>query len=261
MELALYTVNAFADKPFTGNPAAVCPLQKWLPDETMQAIAAQNNLAETVFFTPNQDGSYQIRWFTPAREVPLCGHATLASAFALCEVMGRTDAEQIVFHSRSGRLGVSRQGVRYTLDFPTQPPHSEATPSWFTSVFGANPSEFYGGPYKMAVFSSQKIIEAIEPDLSQMARIAGSTCIVTAPGDDHDFVSRFFAPFDGIDEDPVTGSAHCMLTPYWSKRLGKTKLRARQISRRGGEVGCELKGERVAISGQAGLYSKATIFV
>lgn len=260
MKLPLITVNAFATEPFSGNPAAVCMLEDWLEDSLMQAIAAQNNIAETAFLVKSASGSYRIRWFTPAVEVPLCGHATLASAFALKTVFGET-ADAIAFESQSGPLSVVCEADRYTLDFPNQAPKPIATPAWFVAAFGANPTEFHQSAYALAIFPSQEIVAALDPDLAQLRRTKGTNVIVSAPGANHDFVSRFFAPADGIDEDPVTGSAHCILTPYWAKRLGKTKLRAKQISARGGELVCELRGDRVLIGGNAQLYSEATIFL
>lgn len=260
MKLPLITINAFATEPFSGNPAAVCLLENWIEDSLMQAIAAQNNIAETAFLVKTGSGSYKIRWFTPAVEVPLCGHATLASAFALKNVFAET-ADAITFESKSGPLSVACEAERYTLDFPSQAPKPIATPTWFVNAFGANPAEFHQSAYALAIFPSQEIVAALDPDLSQIRRTKGTNVIVSAPGLNHDFVSRFFAPADGIDEDPVTGSAHCILTPYWAKRLGKTKLRARQISRRGGELECELRDDRVLMSGQAQLYSEATIHI
>lgn len=260
MQLQLFTVNAFASEPFTGNPAAVCVLDDWLETSVMQAIAAQNNLAETVFLVRAGSGKYKIRWFTPAVEVPLCGHATLASAFVLKQLLDET-ADLIAFDSKSGELTVDCTENELKMKFPSQPPKPIATPSWFVNAFGANPVEFYQSAYSLAIFPSQAIIAALEPDLSILAKTPGSNVIVSAPGDEHDFVSRFFAPVDGIDEDPVTGSAHCILTPYWSKRLGKQSLRAKQISPRGGDLTCEQQGERVLISGRALLYSEATIHI
>ncbi|MDQ8197154.1 PhzF family phenazine biosynthesis protein [Pelagicoccus enzymogenes] len=260
MKLPLITVNAFATQAFSGNPAAVTLLDAWLEDSLMQAIAAQNNIAETAFLLKSGPASYHIRWFTPAVEVPLCGHATLASAFALRECFGEK-AESITFQSLSGPLSVTCKGETYTLDFPSQPPSAAPTPDWFINAFGANPIEFHQSAYSLAIFPSQEIVAALDPDFPLLAKTKGSNVIVSAPGNEHDFVSRFFAPADGIDEDPVTGSAHCILTPYWAKRLKKSKLTARQISPRGGELLCDLAGDRVRITGKALLYSEATIYV
>lgn len=260
MKLPLLTINAFASSPFTGNPAAVCPLQDWLEDSLMQAIAAQNNIAETAFIVKTGPGHYKIRWFTPMVEVPLCGHATLASAFALKNCLGET-AQLITFDSQSGPLRVTCDGERLTLDFPSQPPKAAATPDWFIETFGANPTEFHQSAYNLAVFPSEEIVAALEPDFAILRKTPRSNVIVTAPGKDCDFVSRFFASADGIDEDPVTGSAHCILTPYWSKRLKKNTLRAKQISKRGGEILCQLSGDRVLLGGSAKLYSEAMISI
>lgn len=260
MQLPLYTVNAFTDTAFTGNPAAVCLLDKWLEDELMQAIAAQNNLSETAFMLRLDDGHYQIRWFTPTVEVPLCGHATLASAYVLKNIQSER-AKSIRFESKSGPLIATANGEQLTLDFPSQASKRLATPTWFVNAFGANPNEFLKSDYYLALFPNQEILAALEPDFPLLAQQKNTRVIVSAPGDTHDFVSRFFAPCDGIDEDPVTGSAHCILTPYWAKRLRKNTLRAHQISKRGGELRCELRGERVLITGTASLYSQATIHV
>lgn len=260
MQLKLYTINAFSDLPFSGNPAAICLLDEWLDASLMQAIAAQNNLAETAFLVKNAPGSYQIRWFTPSVEVPLCGHATLASAFVLKNHLGEV-ADLITFDSKSGPLRVSSYENLITLDFPCDSLKPSSVPNWFTNAFGANPVEFYSSSYSLAIFPSQEIVTALDPDLASLAKTPNSNVIVSAPGDDCDFVSRFFAPADGIPEDPVTGSAHCILTPYWAKRLKKKALSARQISSRGGELRCELSGDRVLISGKASLYSVATIHV
>lgn len=258
MKLQLYTVNAFADSPFTGNPAAVCTLDQWLDSETMQSIAEQNNLSETAFVVAQSPGKYGIRWFTPTVEVPLCGHATLAAAFVLKSIH-KEPAEEILFDSRSGLLSVKAGPQGLVLDLPSDPPKPVRTPNWFGSVFGANPSETLEAAYLLAIFTNQSIIEAIAPDFAQLALKTGTTVIVSAPGDQHDFVSRYFAPCHGINEDPVTGSAHCILTPYWTKRLKKNILHARQVSRRGGELICELNGNRVLISGHSHLYGEGTI--
>lgn len=226
----------------------------------MQAIAAQNNVAETAFLVKTRPSTYQIRWFTPTVEVPLCGHATLASAYALKQFFDET-ADKINFESKSGPLAVTCNDPEYTLDFPAQHPAPAPTPNWFVNAFGANPIEFHQSAYALAIFPSQEIVAALEPDLSLLGQTKGSNVIVSAPGVHHDFISRFFAPADGIDEDPVTGSAHCILTPYWAKRLKKKSLNARQISPRGGELTCTLSGERVLISGQVHLYSEAKIHV
>ena len=260
MELPLYIVNAFADAPFTGNPAAVCPIDTWLDDALMQAIAAQNNLAETAFVVPIGPGAYHIRWFTPAVEVPLCGHATLAAAHVLRAFRSEC-ASRLRFASKSGDLFVDCGASSYTLDFPSDPPRRAPLPDWFPACFGANPLEFHHAGYFLAVFDRQEIVAALEPDFRQLGKLPRTCVIATAPGKSHDFVSRFFAPSEGIDEDPVTGSAHCILTPYWSRRLKKARLSARQISSRGGELSCELSGDRALISGRALTYSVGAIHV
>lgn len=264
MTLPIYQVDAFTSRLFGGNPAAVVPLERWLPDAVLQAIASENNLAETAYFVPLADGSFHLRWFTPALEVDLCGHATLAAAFVLARRLGHGDGV-LRFASRSGELRVACDGPVFTLDFPVWA-HGEpltADPG-FAAALGAQPAEMYPGKYHLLVFDAPDQIRALRPDYRALAAIEHFAVIATAPGEvfgDADFVSRFFAPRAGIDEDPVTGSAHCVLTPYWSRRLGKTRLKARQISARGGELICELRGDRVAIAGHAVLYLRGEIEV
>lgn len=259
--LPLFQVDAFTHRLFSGNPAAVCPLPAWLPDELLQSIAAENNLSETAFFMA-VDNIYELRWFTPAAEVKLCGHATLASAYVLFECLGHAQ-DTIRFQTRhSGELQVSRQGSMLWLDFPAQasePVHE--LPEELTAGFGAQPQQWRVGPNYMGVFNSESEVAALAPDMRALAQLSDRCVIATAPADDPevDFISRYFAPNHGVDEDPVTGSAHCMLAPYWGARLGKNTLRARQISARGGELQCELAGERVRIGGQAQLYMTGEI--
>ncbi|MBC2606461.1 PhzF family phenazine biosynthesis protein [Pelagicoccus albus] len=260
MKLKLYTVDAFASVPFTGNPAAICVLDQWLDDSLMQSIAAQNNLAETAFLVAKGTASYDIRWFTPLTEVPLCGHATLASAFVLKNCLNE-QAEVINFDCASGPLKVEVSDQLLTLDFPSKAASATKIPDWVSNGLGAIPIEFYQSHYSMAVFPSEEIVAAIEPDFAYLSKISDSTIIITAPGKGHDFVSRFFAPAFGVDEDPVTGSAHCILIPFWAKRLKKSELHAKQISLRGGELYCKDQGDRVKIGGTARLYSEATIHV
>ena len=264
MKLPLYQVDAFSARPFAGNPAAVCPLAEWLPAETMQAIAAENNLAETAFFVPRSGNEYEIRWFTPAVEVELCGHATLAAAHVLYQHLGFA-GEEVVFHSRSGPLRVLREtDGRLTLDFPSRPPRPLTThPDGLLDGLRTTPLHILAGPDLVAVFNTEAEVRAIQPDQSHLAQVAYRAVIVTAPAADAetDFVSRFFGPRVGVPEDPVTGSAHTTLIPYWAERLGKTVLRARQVSDRGGELWCELRGERVRISGFAVTYLKGEIEV
>jgi predicted PhzF superfamily epimerase YddE/YHI9 len=252
MELAIYQVDAFADGPFTGNPAAVVPLERWLSDEVMQAIAQENNLSETAFFVPEGKG-YRIRWFTPTAEVELCGHATLASAHVLFAHRGVGDGV-VRFDSASGPLAVERDGDRLVLDFPAKPPVPCAAPPLVLEGLGVEPVETRVAANYMAVFESAGEVAGLEPDFRPLARLGDRGLIVTAPGDDCDFVSRYFVPSWGIDEDPATGSTHCELTPYWADRLGRTRLEARQLSRRGASLVCELRGDRVAIAGGAVTY-------
>jgi len=264
MLLPLYQIDAFTDTIFTGNPAAVCPLTAWLPAETMQAIAAENNLAETAFFVPKSTvGEYEIRWFTPAVEVELCGHATLASAHVLLRHL-HFQGEEITFHSKSGPLRVRRHpSGRLTLDFPSRPPHPLAElPDGLLAGLGATPVQVLAGPDLVALFNSEAEIRALQPNQAQLALVPYRAVIVTAPGSGEvDFVSRFFGPRVGVPEDPVTGSAHTTLIPYWAEKLGKTALHARQVSPRGGELWCELHGDRVLISGYAVTYLRGEIEV
>lgn len=257
MELTLYQADAFADRLFKGNPAAVCPLEKWLPDQTMQAIAMENNLSETAFFVSEGD-AWRIRWFTPKMEVKLCGHATLAAAYVFFHYID-TKADQVVFESLSGPLTVSRVKERLILDFPIKQAKPVPTPSMLGRALGAEPQEVLAADDWLVVLDSEETVSNLEPDMTQLKQLARRGVIVTAKGSNCDFVSRFFAPKYGIDEDPVTGSAHTILTPYWAERLGRKKLHARQLSARGGELDCELKGERVFIGGTVVPYLRGTI--
>jgi len=261
MEISIYQVDAFADRPFAGNPAAVCPLDSWLPDEVMQNIAAENNLSETAFFVRRGD-DFDLRWFTPRAEVDLCGHATLGSAFV---VLRRLDPgrESVTFHTRSGALPVERDGERLAMDFPSRPPESGGVPEGVGEALEAEPVEIVGARDTLAVFDTAEEIRALAPDMDRIERLDSFAVCVTAPGtgedDDVDFVSRFFVPSQGIPEDPVTGSAHSTLVPYWAAKLGKTSLRARQVSPRGGELWCELRGDRVRIAGHGVLVMTGTL--
>ncbi len=259
MKLPLYQIDAFAEKPFEGNPAAVVPLQEWLPEATMQAIAEENNLAETAFFVPHNN-QFHIRWFTPGNEVRLCGHATLAAAFVLFRCLGYRQ-ERVVFDSLSGKLSVSRSGESLTLDFPTQAPQPCEAPAALIRGLGITPLACHRNEDYLAVLDSEQALAAIEPDHADLRQLDLRGVIVTAPSSTRDFVVRFFAPKYGIPEDPVTGSAYTQLIPYWSARLGKTRLSARQLSRRGGNLQCELAGDRVRISGSAVKYMEGTIEV
>lgn len=259
MRLPLYQIDAFASRPFAGNPAAVVPLTAWLPDDLMQAIAAENALSETAFFAP-EGGSHRIRWFTPACEVDLCGHATLASAFVyFTELEPRRST--VTFQSRSGPLSVSREGELLVLDFPSRPPAAADPLPGLAEALGARPVELWRARDLVAVLDSEATVRALQPDLTALARFDEFAVIVTARGQEADFVSRFFAPRKGVPEDPVTGSAHTTLVPFWAQRLGKAKLRALQVSPRGGELFCEAKGERVAIAGRAVKVLEGTFFL
>jgi len=259
MKLQIFQVDAFTSVPFAGNPAAVVPLDAWLPDEMMQSIALENNLSETAFFVRQEDG-YDIRWFTPTFEIDLCGHATLGSGQVLFHELGFKD-DGLRFHSKSGLLTVERQGEKLVLDFPSRPAVKTDVPDGLFDAIGRVPREVLRSRDYMLVYDSEDDIRAIAPDFSTLARIPTHAVIVTAPGETCDFVSRFFAPEAGINEDPVTGSSHCNLIPYWSERLGKTEMFARQLSSRGGEIYCELAGDRVKIGGHAVLYMKGEIYV
>ena len=258
MQLSLYQVDAFTDhRPFSGNPAAVVPLREWLPEATMQAIALENNLSETAFFVARDDGGFDLRWFTPLVEVDLCGHATHATAWVLFNRLNHA-GDSIAFHTRSGPLTVSRDGDRLAMDFPAQPP-APAEIGNVVDALGVEPKAILAAPYAMAVMDSEETVRTIQPDFARITALEIPELIITAPGKDCDFVSRFFAPAGGIDEDPVTGSAHCILIPYWSDRLRKTELFARQVSSRGGALWCALKGDRVTISGYATPFLEGTI--
>lgn len=249
MRLPIFQIDAFADRPFAGNPAAVMPLETWLPEATLQSIALENALSETAFFVREGDG-YRIRWFTPACEVDLCGHATLASAFVLFTEL-EPGRQEVTFSSASGPLVVRRSGERLVLDFPSRPPAMLGPVQGLAEALGAEPLELWKARDILAVFASEAQVRALRPDMSKLAEIDAFAVIVTAPGDEADFVSRFFAPRKGVPEDPVTGSAHTTLTPFWAKRLGKPSLHALQVSGRGGELFCEDQGDRVAIAGRA----------
>lgn len=257
MELTLYQIDAFARQVFEGNPAAVCPLQAWLPDEVMQNIAAENNLSETAFFVASDKG-YHIRWFTPVHEVELCGHATLASAYVLFELLDY-DGDRLVFDSRSGPLTVYRENDWLSMDFPSQPPRACDIPETLLRAFEFQPIACLKAVDYILVFKDQRTIENCRPDLVMLAELDCRGVAITARGEQHDFVSRFFAPRYGINEDPVTGSAFTQLIPYWATELDKTELRARQISHRGGDVLCRMQGDRVSIAGQAVKYMQASI--
>lgn len=250
MRLPIYQIDAFADRPFAGNPAAVMPLEAWLPDAILQAIAEENHLSETAFLVKESEG-WRIRWFTTTTEVDLCGHATLASAFVLFTEL-EPGCEEVFFHSRSGILGVQREGEALVLDFPARPgrPAPELV-AGLAEALGIVPTEVRLARDLMAVLPDEAAVRNLRPDLDALAALPGMGTLVTAPGREVDFVSRCFFPGDGVPEDPVTGSAHCTLVPYWAERLGKTRLRAFQASARGGFLDCERVGDRVRLGGRA----------
>jgi len=258
MKIRQYQVDAFATRVFEGNPAAVCPLESWLDDSLLQAIAQENNLSETAFFVPGARG-FELRWFTPVDEVDLCGHATLATAHVIFERLGYS-GPVIPFETRSGELFVKRQGSRLQMDFPADPPVAcGVTETLVLGLGGKRPVEVLAASDYMAVFGSEADVRAIRPDHNLLSRLDLRGIIVTAPGDEVDFVSRFFAPQLGVPEDPVTGSAHCELAPYWAGKLGRDLMTARQVSRRGGSLTCEIAGDRVLISGSAVMFMEAEI--
>jgi PhzF family phenazine biosynthesis protein len=259
VKLPIYQVDAFARRLFAGNPAAVCPLNEWLDDATMQSIAAENNLSETAFLVRRGE-CYDLRWFTPVSEVDLCGHATLGSAFVVFEYLDR-DARSVRFNTRSGELRVERKGDLLSMDFPARPPQACEPDTALAAALGKAPQELWASRDYMAVYESEEEVRALAPDMKALAAVGHFAAIVTAPGREADFVSRFFAPAGGVDEDPVTGSAHCTLVPYWSKRLGKTELRALQVSSRGGELFCRDRGDRVEMAGRAVPYLEGFINV
>ncbi|MFJ4392284.1 PhzF family phenazine biosynthesis protein [Pseudomonas soli] len=259
MQLHFHQVDAFSDRPFAGNPAMVYHLEQWLDHALMQQIAAEHNLAETAFVVAEGEGC-RIRWFTPATEVPLCGHATLASAHVLFEVYGE-QKPRLDFQSLSGPLSVTREGGRLWLDFPRIDPQPLAEPVAVAEALGCEVQEVYQTKELLVVLASEQAVRICTPDMVALAKLPGLGVIVTAPGEEHDFVSRYFAPSIGIPEDPVTGSVHCSLIPYWATRLGKSQLHAFQRSARGGELFCRLEGERVKIGGQARLVASGTLMV
>jgi PhzF family phenazine biosynthesis protein len=257
-DIPFYQVDAFTSKAFGGNPAAVCPLDAWLADSLMQSMALENNLSETAFLVSRADGDYDLRWFTPALEVDLCGHATLASGHIVLERLDKKRGS-VTFHTRSGALTVERIDGRLTMDFPARPPAPGLDAAKMAAALGASPREVLASPRDgFAVFAGEAEVRALEPDMAKIAELDCLGVIATAPGEDCDFVCRFFAPRAGIPEDPVTGSAYCTLIPYWSARLAKTEMFARQVSARGGEIFCHDEGNRVRIGGRAVLVIEGT---
>lgn len=259
MRIPIFQVDAFTRHRFAGNPAAVVVLERFPEDASMQAVAAENNLAETAFLVREAD-DYRLRWFTPMTEVPLCGHATLASAAVVMEML-EPKRKAVVFHSLSGPLTVFRTENGYLMDFPARPSEAISPPDGLVEALGRAPLEVLGNAFNyMAVMKNAQVVRGLEPDMSRLVRLDRPGVIVTAVGDDgYDFVSRYFAPRKGIPEDPVTGAAHCMLAPYWATRLNKSEFRAFQASRRGGEVVCRLAGDRVELEGSCVFYLEGEI--
>lgn len=257
MELPLYQIDAFTSELFKGNPAAVCPLDRWLTDELMQSIAEENNLSETAFFVPKGDG-FHIRWFTPKSEVDLCGHATLATAYVLYQILGYRK-DHIAFDSRSGNLTVTKDNQWLTMDFPAQPPAPCNIPDEIVKAFNTAPIECLKSEDLIVVFAHEADVESAKPDFGQLMKLDLRGVAITARSDRWDFIARFFAPKYGIFEDPVTGSAYTQLAPYWASRIGSKKFHVKQVSSRGGELTCEVVDDRVYISGMATKYMEGKI--
>jgi len=259
MKLKLYQVDAFAKKTFEGNPAAICPLEKWLDDTLMQKIAEENNLSETAFFVKT-DGVFHIRWFTPTSEVDMCGHATLASAHVIYTYLDYKE-DEIIFDSKSGILKVTKEDDKYSMDFPAQKIEACEIPIEFMVAFDALPIACYKAMDYLLVFDDEKDIINANPDIQKLQEVDLRGVMITAKSKEYDFVTRFFAPKYGIDEDPVTGSAFTQLVPYWSEVLGKEALHAKQVSPREGEVYCRIKGDRVEMAGYAVSYLEGVITI
>jgi len=257
MEIPIYQIDAFASRLFKGNPAAVCPLDEWIPDELMQSIAGENNLSETAFFVPRGDG-FHIRWFTPTSEVDLCGHATLATAYVLFDLLDYK-RDKIAFDSRSGILTVTRDSDWLTMDFPAQPPVVCDIPPGIIKAFNLVPIECLSSEDLIVVFERENEIKSAKPDLNQLMKLNWRGVVITAKSSRYDFIARFFAPKYGILEDPVTGSAYTQLAPYWASKIGPKRFRVKQESFRGGELNCEVVGDRVFISGKAIKYLEGKI--
>ncbi len=254
VHVPIFHVDAFATRRFAGNPAAVLVLEEFLPDAVLQSLAGENNLSETAFLVP-EGGEYRLRWFTPTTEVSLCGHATLASAAV---VLGRLEPgrAEVTFRTKSGPLGVRRSGTQYAMELPARPVSRIDPPAGLAKALGAAPTEVWENPYDLlAVFATAREVRTLAPEMSAVASLERPGLIATAPGEPpYDLVSRYFAPAQGIPEDPVTGAAHCALVPYWAERLGRSRLRAYQASRRGGELLGSLEGSRVTLEGACTFY-------
>lgn len=258
--LPIYQIDAFSDQIFSGNPAAICPLDEWLTDDVMQKVASENNLSETAFFKQTGDAAFDLRWFTPTAEVDLCGHATLATAYLLFEKL-QTGLDEIAFSTKSGILSVERKGDMIEMCFPARPGQETEVPEGFQAAHGCQPSRFLKASKSLAIFETEGHVAHFVPDQTYIKELGGDGLIISAPGETCDFVSRYFAPHQGVDEDPVTGSAHCTSIPYWSDRLGKSKLHARQISARSGDLYCEMIGDQVKMAGRAAFYMEGTIYL
>lgn len=254
-----YIVDAFTNRVFHGNQAAVCVLDRWPAESLMMDITRENNFSETAF-TVREDDGYRLRWFTPGGEIDLCGHATLATAFVLLSFYEK-EAESVTFHTMSGDLFIGRRGDLITMDFPAYACHEIPVTDQMEEALGARPKEAYLDRDLLLVYDDEATVREMKPDFEMLGRLDGLGVAVTAPGTDHDCVSRFFAPKLEIDEDPVTGSVHCMIAPYWASRLGKNPIRACQASERGGEMVCELQGDRVVLLGKAALFSVAELML
>lgn len=259
MELKIYQIDAFAGKLFSGNPAAVCPLENWLEDDILQNIALENNLSETAYFI-GAEGSYHLRWFTPLAEVDLCGHATLAAAYVIRHEIGDIVAP-LRFQTKSGELRVTCDGNSFTLDFPLQSPHPCEPPPGLIDSLGVKPLAVYAAEDFLVRCDNEQTIRKLRPDYTGLLKLPLRGVMVTAPGDRVDFVSRWFGPKVGVNEDPVTGSAHTTLAPYWAQELDKNVLEAEQVSSRGGQLTCRVEGERVFITGNAVKYMQGTIYI
>ena len=259
MEIPFYQIDAFANEVFRGNPAGVCLLDEWLEDEILQSIAAENNLSETAFLV-QKENYYDLRWFTPKIEIDLCGHATLASGYVIFQYI-TPGLEQVEFKSKSGNLSVIKRDDLFFLDFPSRKPVPCKKPDGIDEILGQTPLEVLASRDLFAVFEDEEIIKKMNPDFDAISQLDYTAVIVTAPGKNSDFVSRFFAPKVGIPEDPVTGSAHCTLIPYWAERLNKKELLAFQLSERGGELFCANMEDRTAIGGRAVTYLSGTIYI
>ena len=257
--IPIFQSDAFTDKPFGGNPAAVCPLQEWLPDDVMQSIALENNVSDTAFYVPEGDG-FLLRWFTPKIEVDLCGHATLATAWLILNEL-EPDRASVAFETRSGTLTVSRDGDLLAIDFPVMVAEERPAPAGLAEAIGIEPVKFLKAVMNMAVLENEAVVRAVNPDFGYIKNMDGMGLIITALGDQSDCASRYFAPHAGIDEDPVTGSAHCTIVPYWSGVLGKAQIHARQVSARSGDLYCLLEGDRVVLTGKARTVIKGTFTI